>query len=221
MLLVLCPPLIVLCLTALSGAAAFTICVGDRGPQLAVATALCSADTPATFQNALSGSIPSDEILLMPGTFTGGVVESFSLDNDGNSVRHLTEFAARNIRLNMMGKDVTIASLAGPTKTIVSCEGVIDSFGFIVHSGESTDAVIEGLTIRGAPLALDVKVTKCPPPLNVLKDTYDHSCYWSHSYGYQHFMALTSTPRCVGVEWTPKRGSPATYKGGEHRKVEG
>ena len=36
------------------------------------------------------------------------------------------------------------------------------------------------------PLALGVKVMKCPSLSNVLKDTHDHSCYRARSYEYQH-----------------------------------
>jgi hypothetical protein len=30
---------------------------------------------------------------------------------------------------------------------------------------------------------------ECPSTLNVLKDTYDHSCYWALSDEWQHLMA--------------------------------
>ena len=45
------------------------------------------------------------------------------------------------------------------------------------------------------PLALGVKVMKCPSLSNVLKDTYDHSCYRARADEYQHLMTLTFTPR--------------------------
>ena len=36
-------------------------------------------------------------------------------------------------------------------------------------------------------LAAGGSVIKFPSPLNVLKDTYDHSCHWARSTEYQHF----------------------------------
>jgi hypothetical protein len=47
-------------------------------------------------------------------------------------------------------------------------------------------------------LATGGAVIKCPSPLNVLKDIYDHSCYWARSDEYQHLMTdlpwATKTP---------------------------
>jgi hypothetical protein len=37
---------------------------------------------------------------------------------------------------------------------------------------------------------------KCPPPLNVLEDTYDRSCCWARSDGYQHLMAVSPGATC-------------------------
>ena len=38
-----------------------------------------------------------------------------------------------------------------------------------------------------AMLAQGDTVIKCPFSLNMLKDTYDHSCHWARSTEYQHF----------------------------------
>jgi hypothetical protein len=42
-------------------------------------------------------------------------------------------------------------------------------------------------------LAAGESVIKCPSPLNVLKDTYDHSCYGARSDEYQHLMIDSPT----------------------------
>ena len=41
----------------------------------------------------------------------------------------------------------------------------------------------------GDAVAQGESVIKCPYPLNVLKDAYDHSCCLARSYEYQHVMA--------------------------------
>jgi hypothetical protein len=42
------------------------------------------------------------------------------------------------------------------------------------------------------------RVIKCWYSLNVLKDTYDHSCYLARSYEYQHLMADSPAARAAG-----------------------
>ena len=48
-----------------------------------------------------------------------------------------------------------------------------------------------------ARLATGESVIKCPSPLNVLKATHDHSCYWARSDEYQRLMidSLRATAR--------------------------
>ena len=41
---------------------------------------------------------------------------------------------------------------------------------------------------------------KCPPPLNVLEDTYNQSCCWARSDGYQHLMAVSPGARPAATE---------------------
>ena len=46
-----------------------------------------------------------------------------------------------------------------------------------------------------AALATGGTVIKFPSPLNVLKDTYDHICYWARSDEYQHLMTDSPAAR--------------------------
>jgi hypothetical protein len=79
----------------------------------------------ATIQDAINVAVHGDEIIIGPGTYTGG----------GNFV------------FNPMGKRLWIHSSDGPEVTIIDGEGV--RRGIQCTGGESSETIFEGLTITG------------------------------------------------------------------------
>ena len=133
---------------ALGGAGADTICVGTFSSGEAY-NQQCTSDRPLTIQNAITGAQPADTVLVFPGTFTGGVTDDIDWwsaatpDGQPNTV----ENAARNVRLNFMGKNLQLKSVAGPSETIITCDGLFDSFGLQFINGETHAALVEGFTV--------------------------------------------------------------------------
>ena len=80
-----------------------------------------------TIQAAINASLNGDTVLISDGTYTG----------------------PGDVDLDLGGKNLTVASVNGPAKTIIDCQGGIsaDHRGFRLHSGE-TNAVISGLTVK-------------------------------------------------------------------------
>ena len=79
----------------------------------------------ATIQAAIDAAVPSDEIVLANGTFSG----------------------VGNRDLDFHGKAVTLRSASrDPTTCIVDCQN--SGRGLYFHSGEAADTIVEGLTIR-------------------------------------------------------------------------
>jgi hypothetical protein len=67
-----------------------------------------------------------------------------------------------------------------------------------------------------AGLATGESVIECPSPLNVLKDTYDHSCYSACSDKCQHLMTDSPTARrgarsTSGWRWSTPRCSRSRF----------
>ena len=96
------------CDTVCVGTSAYdTICVGTFSSGEAY-NQQCTSDRPLTIQNAITGAQPADTVLVFPGTFTGGVTDDIDWwsaatpDGQPNTV----ENAARNVRLNFMGKNL-------------------------------------------------------------------------------------------------------------------
>ena len=85
-------------------------------------------DGPADFENiqaAIDAASDGDEIVVMPGTYTGTNIEV----------------------INPLGKLITIRSSAGPEVTIIDAEGA--RRGVTFETGEGPDTIIEGFTITG------------------------------------------------------------------------
>lgn len=77
-----------------------------------------------TIQEGVTAASPGDTVLVAPGTYTG-------LLNRG---------------IDFAGDDIVLRSTAGSAGTVIDCESLDRAFYF--HSGESTNAVIEGFTVR-------------------------------------------------------------------------
>ena len=87
-----------------------------------------SGDYP-TIQAAVDAAVPGDVVALTNGIFTG----------DGN----------RNV--DFLGKAITVMSQSGNADAcVLDCEGsqTLNRRGFIFHSGEGSDSVLEEITIR-------------------------------------------------------------------------
>ena len=84
----------------------------------------------ATIQQAIDNAIPGDIVEVAPGRYTG----------DGN----------RDIDFG--GKTITVRSSDGPDYTIIDCTGSEGHRGFYFHSGEGSDSVLRGFTIKGATM---------------------------------------------------------------------
>ena len=101
-------------------------------------TAVISHPETGNQHDVVDLTIPADTVLVFPGTFTGGVTDDIDWwsaatpDGQPNTV----ENAARNVRLNFMGKNLQLKSVAGPSETIITCDGLSDSFGLQFINGE-------------------------------------------------------------------------------------
>ena len=80
-----------------------------------------------TIQAAINTTLNGDAVIIGDGTYTG----------------------PGNVDLDFGGKNITVASQHGATKTVIDCGGTatIDHRGFYFH-GNETNAVISGLTIQ-------------------------------------------------------------------------
>jgi len=77
----------------------------------------------STIQSAVDAATVGDTVLIAPGTYRG----------------------AGNRDVTLAGKDITIASSAGPSATTIDCEGAGRAFS--LSDGETTAAVLSGLAI--------------------------------------------------------------------------
>ncbi|MCZ6852034.1 MAG: right-handed parallel beta-helix repeat-containing protein, partial [Planctomycetota bacterium] len=86
---------------------------------------VCAApDGPkATIQAGISAASNGDEVVVADGVYTG----------------------AGNKNLDFAGRLITLRSANGPEGCIIDCQG--SGRGFYFHSGETTDAVVQGFTI--------------------------------------------------------------------------
>ncbi len=75
-------------------------------------------------QEGIAAAADGDTVLVLDGTYTG----------------------AGNKNLDFGGRAITVRSEHGPGDCIIDCEG--EGRGFHFHSGETSDALIQGLTIR-------------------------------------------------------------------------
>ncbi|MGI4789571.1 MAG: Ig-like domain repeat protein [Janthinobacterium lividum] len=80
-----------------------------------------------TIQAAINASVNGDTVLIADGTYTG----------------------PGDVDLDFGGKNITVTSQNGATRTIIDCQGSSSAShrGFYLHSGE-TSAIISGLTIQ-------------------------------------------------------------------------
>ncbi len=82
-----------------------------------------------TIQEAIDIAVEGDEVVVLPGTYTG----------EGN----------RDI--SFLGKGITVRSQDGPEVTVVDAQGTAAEphRGFIFNTGETEASILQGLTIRG------------------------------------------------------------------------
>jgi hypothetical protein len=102
-------------------AAGFTWYVDDNGMAPGSGTL---QDPFPTIQQGIDHASTGDTVLVADGTFTG----------EGNK------------NLDFKGKAITVVSQNGPEKCVIDCEG--EGRGFSFHSGEGSDSVLSGFTIK-------------------------------------------------------------------------
>jgi predicted outer membrane repeat protein len=87
------------------------------------ATIRVPADAP-TIQAGIDAAADGDSVLVAPGTYTG----------------------SGNKNLDFNGKDIVLTSESGAANTIIDCQ--YNGRGFIFHSGETSNAIVEGVTVQ-------------------------------------------------------------------------
>ena len=81
----------------------------------------------ATIQAAINASFSGQAVVLDDGVYTG----------------------PGNVNLDFGGKAITVRSAGGdPALCIIDCQNMLDTRGFNFTSGETSDAVVQGITIR-------------------------------------------------------------------------
>ncbi|MFG0285772.1 MAG: right-handed parallel beta-helix repeat-containing protein [Phycisphaerales bacterium JB039] len=130
---------VLMCLWTAVAAAQTTYYVdGDCGDDAWSGTsAVCAApDGPKrSIGAAVKIAAAGDEVIVADGVYTG----------------------PNNLDIDFAGRDLTVRSAGGPDGCVIDCEGI--SRAFVLRSGETRDAVIEGFTIRrgAAPGGVDLR----------------------------------------------------------------
>ena len=85
-----------------------------------------SSDHPFdSIQEAIGAAAAGDEVLVLDGTYRG----------------------AGNVNVDLLGKAITVRSLNGPAETLVDCEGIAETRGFVFQTNEFRNTVLDGFTI--------------------------------------------------------------------------
>lgn len=109
----------------------YAVIVGGVGFGCTAATA-ATIHVPSeypTIQAGIDAAMPADTVLVEPGLYTG----------------------PGNRDLDFGGTNLVLLSLSGADVTIIDCEGSMRDphRGFLFHSGETANAIVDGFTIRG------------------------------------------------------------------------
>jgi len=113
--------------------------------------------SPPSLTHARSGPVGGRRIINVPSatypTIQSGVDAASLYNGDTVLVADGTYSGPGNRDIDFNGKNITVASQNGPTKTIIDCggyksaDGSGDHRGFYIHSGEKT-ATISGFTVK-------------------------------------------------------------------------
>lgn len=85
-----------------------------------------SSDHPFdSIQEAIGAAAAGDEVLVLDGTYRG----------------------AGNVNVDLLGKAITVRSRNGPAVTVVDCEGMAETRGFVFQTNEFRNTILDGFTI--------------------------------------------------------------------------
>jgi parallel beta-helix repeat protein len=75
-------------------------------------------------------------------------IDAAAVDGDTVLVADGTYTGTRNVDLDLGGKAITVKSENGAANCIIDCQNTDNTRGFYFHSGEGSDSVLDGFTIR-------------------------------------------------------------------------
>lgn len=123
------------------------------------------ADQP-TIQLGIDAAENGDTVLVADGTYSG----------------------AGNVNIDFLGKQIIVKSENGPEATIVDCQSIPNTRGFIFQNEETNDVVLEGFTITNGTMRGGIYCTNSAPTIK--------SCYILSNRG--GIYCVDSNPKIIG-----------------------
>ena len=100
-----------------------------------------------TIQKGIDEAFDGDTVEVADGIYTGTVTRDYQDIDDRFEWLGIVTIGS-NVNLDFSGKAITVKSVNGAEKTIIDCENIEGQRGFYFHTGETSNSVLDGFTIR-------------------------------------------------------------------------